>query len=131
MGDIAPRAHILVIDETPGITDVMREVLQEGGYRVSVAPTLLEPARLAELAPDVIVQELVFARQVATGWVALRQMQRTPEAAQIPVVVCTTASEQVREPTLAAILKTLGIRVVPKPFLLDDLLTAVSAALPA
>lgn len=65
------------------------------------------------------------------GWTALTRMQLTPELARIPVILCTTASEQVAEPAMAANLNRLGVQVVLKPFMVEDLLSAVKDALTA
>lgn len=131
MGPAVPHAHVLLVDDTQAILDVMREVLQEEGYRVSVSLVPLEPARLVALAPDVIVQDLLFAGQSETGWSSLTLAQLHPELLRIPRILCTAASDRVREPAMAANLDTLGIRVLLKPFLLEDLLAAVSDALTA
>ena len=54
-----------------------------------------------------------------------------PQLARIPLILCTAAIETVTAPDMAANLDRLGVRVVLKPFDLDDLLTAISEVLTA
>lgn len=131
MRTAAQRPHILVIDDAPSILDPIGMLLEDEGYRVSLALRPLEPAGLLTLAPDVIVQELLFGGRPEVGWQALAQMQLTRGLTRIPVILCTTASHLVTEPAMAANLDAVGIRVVLKPFLLEDLLAAVADALAA
>jgi CheY-like chemotaxis protein len=106
-------------------------LLEDEGYRVSVARQPLDPAALIDLAPDVIVQELRFHQSLEAGWTALTHMRLSPELGRIPVILCTTESDSVKEPAMAANLDRLGVQVVLKPFLIDDLLAAVADALTA
>lgn len=127
----AQRPHILLVDDSPGILDAIGMLLEDEGYRVSVAREPLAPAALIDLAPDIIVQELRFHRNLDAGWTALTHMQLSPELARIPVILCTTESDRVKEPGMAANLDRLGVQVILKPFLIEDLLAAVANALTA
>ena len=129
MGTLAQRPHILLVDETPGILDPIRMLLEEEGYRVSTAVAPPDAARLVELAPDVIIQEVLFQRRPEVGWAALTQMRLTPALARVPVILCTTASGRVTETATAATLDRLGIRVLLKPFMFEDLQAIVADAL--
>src|SRR5215213_6487981 len=124
-------AHILVIDDTQEILDVMRDLLEEEGYRVSVSIETLDLTRIKELAPDVIVQDLLFAGTQEAGWKFLTLSRLDPELARIPLILCTAAIETVKDPAMAANLDRLGVRVVLKPFNVDDLLTAIAEVLAA
>jgi CheY-like chemotaxis protein len=131
MSTAAQRPHILLVDDSPGIRDAIRLLLEDEGYRVSAADEPLDPAALIELAPDVVIQELRFHRSLEAGWSALTQMQLSPELARVPVILCTTESGRVQDPGMAANLDRLGVQVVLKPFVIEDLLTAVAEALTA
>lgn len=131
MGTAISRAHVLVVDDTQEILDVMRDLLEEEGYRVSISLETLDLTRIKALAPDVIVQDLLFAGTQETGWHFLTLSQLEPETARIPLILCTAATETVGDPAMAENLDRLGIRVLLKPFNLDDLLTAVSEVLTA
>lgn len=131
MGTAAPQPHILLIDGAPDVLDVMAEVLLEEGYRVTVSLAPLAAPDLSALAPDLIVQDLVFGGHAEAGWNILTLAHLDPALAAIPRILCTAASERVREPNMAANLDRLGIRVLLKPFRLEDLLAAVADALAA
>lgn len=121
--------HILIIDETQEILDLLREVLEEEGYRVTTSQQPLDLPCIKNLAPDLIVQDLLFPSVQQTGWRLLTLIQIDPDLAQIPFVLCTAASGLVNEPTMAANLDRLGVRVILKPFNLDELLDAFRESL--
>ena len=118
--------HILLIDDTQEILDLMRDLLEEEGYQVTTAQAYLDLAKIKTLAPDLIVQDLLFEGMQETGWKFLTLSQLDPELARIPLILCTAAVRTVNEPAMAEQLDRLGVRVVLKPFLIDDLLTALS-----
>jgi CheY-like chemotaxis protein len=125
------RAHVLIIDDTQEILDVMSELLEEDGYRVSVSMETLDLARIKELAPDVIVQDLLFAGMQEQGWKFLTLARLDPETARIPLILCTAATETVNNPAMAENLDRLGVRVLLKPFHIEDLLAALAEVLAA
>jgi CheY-like chemotaxis protein len=47
--------HILVINDTQEILDLMTEILEEEGYRVTTSLAILNLHRVKTLAPDIIV----------------------------------------------------------------------------
>ncbi|MFN8594172.1 MAG: response regulator [Thermomicrobiales bacterium] len=123
--------HILIIDDTPEILDLLRELLEDEGYRVSTSREPLDLPGIKALAPDLIVQDVLFPNSREKGWNLLTLIQIDPELARIPLVLCTAASGLVNEPTMAANLNRLGVRVILKPFNLDDLLDALRESLAA
>jgi CheY-like chemotaxis protein len=118
--------HILLIDDTQEILDLMRDLLEEEGYRVTTAQAYLDLAKIKALAPDLIVQDLLFEQTQELGWKFLTLVRLDPELSRIPLVLCTAAVRTVNDPAMAEQLDRLGVRVVLKPFLIDDLLTALS-----
>ena len=118
--------HILVVNDTQEILDLMADLLEEEGYRVTTSLALLDIDKVKALAPDVIVQDLLFEGMQETGWKFLTLVRLDPELARIPLILCTAAVRTVNDPAMAEQLDRLGIRVVLKPFLIDDLLTALS-----
>jgi CheY-like chemotaxis protein len=132
MGDAARLSHVLVINAIQEDLDLMRDLLAEGGYQVSASLETPDLPRIKALAPDVIVQELLFAGSAReAGWKFLTLARLDPAVARIPLVLCTAAVETVTAPDMAQNLDRLGVRVLLKPFNLDDLLTAVAEALTA
>jgi CheY-like chemotaxis protein len=127
----ARQSHVLVINDTQEIIDLMVELLAEEGYQVSTSVALLDMDKVKRLAPDIIVQDLLFEGTQELGWKFLTLVRLDPELACIPLILCTAAVRTVNEPAMAEQLDRLGVSVVLKPFLIEDLLSAVSGALTA
>jgi CheY-like chemotaxis protein len=118
--------HILVINDTQEILDLMQELLEEEGYRVTTSLALLDVDKVRALAPDIIVQDLLFEGTQELGWKFLTLVRLDPQLARIPLVLCTAAVRTVNDPEMAEQLDRQGIRVVLKPFTIDDLLTTLT-----
>jgi CheY-like chemotaxis protein len=123
--------HVLIINDTQEILSLMQELLEDEGYRVTSWLALLDIEKVKALAPDVVVQDLLFEGMQETGWKFLQLMRLDPELARIPLILCTAAVRTVKEPEMAEQLDRLGVSVVLKPFLIEDLLSAISGALTA
>jgi CheY-like chemotaxis protein len=123
--------HVLIINDTQEILDLMRELLEDEGYRVTTSLALLDIAKVRGLEPDIIVQDLLFEGTQELGWKFLTMARLDPALARIPLVLCTAAVRTVRDPEMAEQLDRQGIRVVLKPFTIDDLLTTLSEVLNA
>src|ERR687894_1257735 len=117
--------HILVINDTQEILDLMQELLEDEGYWVTTSLAVLDIAKVKTLAPDVMVQDLLFEGTQELGWKFLTLVRLDPELARIPLVLCTAAVRTVNDPEMAEQLDRQGIRVVLKPFTIDDLLTTL------
>ncbi len=125
----ARQPHILVVNDTQEILDLMQELLEEEGYRVTTSLARLDLAKIKQIAPDIIVQDLLFEGNQETGWKMLHLMRLDPELARIPLILCTAATRTVNDPEMAEQLDRLGIRVVLKPFNIEELLTALAETL--
>ena len=123
--------HVLVINDTQEILDLLQELLEEEGHRVTTSLALLNIDKVKALAPDVIVQDLLFEGTQEQGWKFLTLIRLDPELARIPLILCTAAVQTVKEPEMAEQLDRLGVSVVLKPFLIEDLLSAIARALTA
>jgi CheY-like chemotaxis protein len=122
---------VLLVDDTQTTLDVMRDLLGEEGYHVSVSPEPLDATRVKALAPDVIVQDLLFGDRQETGWHFLTMSQLDPDLARIPLILCTAATEMVTNPAMAESLDRLGVRVLINPFDREELLTTIAEVLSA
>ena len=118
--------HILVINDTQEILDLLSELLAEEGYRVTTSLTLLNLDKVKALAPDIIVLDLLFEGTQETGWKFLTLVRLDPQLARIPLVLCTAATRTVNDPLMAEQLDRQGIRVVLKPFNIDDVLRVLA-----
>lgn len=118
-----PPDHVLVVDEEAVIADLIRDVLEDAGYRVTCRPSPPSPQAVAALAPDVIITELVFVAEphdVAPPWGDGASL-----ASAVPVIVCSTAVDRLE--TMAEMRATCGHAALAKPFNVDDLLALVAA----
>ena len=125
MATDASRSQIVIFNDTQEILDLMRDLLEEEGYRVSTFVETLDLERLKSAAPDIIVQDLLFEGMQAKGWKFLTMARLDPEIARIPLVLCTAATRVVNDEKMAEQLDRLGVRVLLKPFDLEDLLTVL------
>jgi two-component system alkaline phosphatase synthesis response regulator PhoP len=122
-------ACIWLFDDDAAILGLLTDVLEEQGYDVHVSPTPVpDPRRLAAAECDLIILDYLLRGQ-QTAWPALQALRANPDTAHIPIVLCTAATSQVQ--TIAPWLEAEGIPLVLKPFDLDELLSAVTDALPA
>ena len=118
----ARRRHVLVVNDTPEILDLFREILVEEGYRVSLYSYAFRDR------PDLIVLDFIIGDE-NHGWQLLQKLKMDRETASIPIIVCTAAINLVRE--LEGHLREKGVGVVLKPFDIDDLLLEVNQRWPA
>jgi CheY-like chemotaxis protein len=121
--------HILVVNDTQEILDLMQMLLEEEGYRVTTSLAALNLERFKALAPDLIIQDLLFEGMQPEGWKFLTLARLDPDLARIPLILCTAAARLVSEEAMATQLARLGIRVVLKPFEIGQLLAVIEEAL--
>ena len=121
-----PRTRrILVVNDTPEILDLFRDILEDEGYAVSLySHPFKDLAEIKKVRPDLILLDFIIGGE-AHGWQLLQQLRMDRATATIPVIVCTAAVGLVRE--LEGHLKEKGVAVILKPFDIDDLLRAVTA----
>lgn len=122
------RPHILIVNDTREILDLLRDLLEDEGHRVTTSMALLDLDRIKTLVPDVIMQDLRFDQNQEEGWHFLTLVRTDPELAFVPLILCTAAVRTVKDPDIAARLDQLGVRVVLKPFHIDALLAVLAEA---
>ena len=81
--------HILIINDTQEILDLMQELLEDEGYRVTISLALLDIDKVNGLAPDIIIQDLLFEGTQELGWKFLTLARLDPVLARVPLVLCT------------------------------------------
>lgn len=131
MGGDGRQPHILIVNDTQEILDLLRDLLEEEGYRVTTSLALLDLSRIKAVEPDVIMQDLLFEQTQEEGWKFLTLVRIDPDLARIPLVLLTAAVRTVKEPEMAVRLEQLGVRVVLKPFNIDELLAVLAEVLAA
>ena len=119
--------HILVIDQSPDIRQVLQEFLGEEGYMVSAQPQLEDDlSDVIRLNPDLIIIDCAIGSG-GDHQSMLDRLRRDATAREIPVILCTTEVRAVKDQQ--DYLEELGVPVVAKPFDLDILLDAIGAML--
>jgi CheY-like chemotaxis protein len=120
--------RIVVIDDATAIVNLYDELLTDAGYEVvgkfASPPPDVHP--IAAVQPDLIIMDWLFGQE-AGGVDLLDMLTSDPSTATIPVIVCTAA-----QAALAAdggVLTQRGVRIVHKPFSIDDLLAVVEQVL--
>jgi CheY-like chemotaxis protein len=113
---------ILVVDDHPEITSLLAEVLSDCGARVLAANSGPEAMALAASGTfDLVILDLAMPHP--DGFEVIEFLRATdPDLLQRTLVL--TGHKFDRE--AMALLETLHIRCILKPFLLDDLIQAAS-----
>ena len=122
--------RVLVVNDTQEILELFESILGEMGLDVisqTYAPRELE--RIHEVAPDLIVLDLVFGDREVLGWQLLQKIRMDRELEKLPVIVCTAALKIVEE--LQGYLTEHNVVTVIKPFNVSQLEEAVLRALRA
>ena len=119
--------HVLCINDSPEILSLLREVLEEEGYRVTTRTHVDEDlAEMRGLAPDLILLDYLWSPH-GEGWGLLEALRGDARLGAVPVVLVTGAVTQVQAHEEA--LHRLGVPVLYKPFDLDALVRVVRDAL--
>jgi CheY-like chemotaxis protein len=120
--------HILVVNDTEEILDLFRDILEGMGHRMtawSFSPDDL--AKATEIQPDLIILDLMIGPTELQGWALLQKIRMSPPTEEIPVIVCSAATNWVREQE--GWLAANGVKVVLKPFKVAHLEHAIEQAL--
>jgi len=120
--------HILVVNDTEEILDLFRDIIEGLGHRMtawSYSPDDL--AKVTEIQPDLIILDLMLGPTELQGWALLQKLRMSPPTESIPVIVCTAATNWVREQE--GWLAANATKVVLKPFKVKHLEHAIGQAL--
>ena len=115
--------RVLLVDDDPGVSEVIGLLLEREGYAVESAATLKEAlTRVDTRAPDVVVTDLKLPDGTGLDVIAVLR-GRHPG---LPIVMITSYSSM--ESAIAA-LRAGAVDYVIKPFNNDEFLRAVARAL--
>jgi CheY-like chemotaxis protein len=117
---------ILIVDDDPGIREVLTYALLAEGYRVAAAENgRAALARVAAERPDLILLDMNMPTM--DGWEFLGVYGASP-GPHPPVVAFTAATQYLRiDPGLA---EPFRLQVITKPFDLDELYAVIRWAMP-
>lgn len=117
------KAHILVVDDDPRITELVRRILAYEGYSVAIAVSGSEAlTRTLERPPDVIVLDIMLP-----GVDGLEVVKRLRAAGDNVPVLMLTARDAVADRVIG--LETGADDYLVKPFAPEELLARVKALL--
>jgi CheY-like chemotaxis protein len=113
-------SRILIVDDEPGVADLIDTVLREEGYTVAIARDGIEGLQLARgWEPDLILMDVMVPG--LDGGAAIRRLKGDPATEAIPIIAISAASNIRR---LREDLK-LADAALSKPFDIDALLAQV------
>lgn len=119
--------HILAVNQSQDVLDLFQTLLQEEGYRVTTQSFVDKDMQaVQEMAPDLIVLDYMWEYE-DSGWAFLQMVRMNPATQAIPIVLCTGAVNRVE--SLRGHLAEMGVRIVLKPFNIEDLLDEIAVAL--
>jgi CheY-like chemotaxis protein len=125
--DSAASKHILVVNDTEEIIALFRDILEAMGHRMTVASFAPDDlAEVKQINPDLAIIDLIIDGE-RTGWQLVQKMRMSPDTAGIPIIICSAATQAVREQE--GWLAAKGVKVVLKPFSVQELELAVNKAL--
>ncbi len=67
--------HILAGDDSPVVLDLVRDVLEEEGYRVTTAAAALDLDEIKRIGPDLVILDHMMADGAGSGWELLREIK--------------------------------------------------------
>ena len=115
--------HVLVVEDAEELRALFRDVLADEGYRVSLAEAAPGLDDIVQMAPDLVVLDLLLGEDEEAAWRLLQGMRRDLRLAAVPILVCSAATHLLQR--LEPELRALGAGVVRKPFELEEFLGAV------
>ena len=88
-----PIQRILIVDDSPVERHILTELLTAKGYRISAATDGTQGIAMAQQEqPDLIIMDVVMPG--INGFQATRTLHRDAATRDIPVILCTTKSEE-------------------------------------
>ncbi len=124
---MAKSGKVLVMNDNQEILELFENILTEEGYEVSLhSYSTRELSIVKKLAPTLIIVDQPPTLE-KEGWQFLQKLKMDRETSDIPIVLCTTSVKLAMENE--GFLNSKGIKVVLKPFDIDDLLEAIDQLL--
>ncbi len=114
---------VLIVDDSPTERYFLMELLTRNGFTVSAAENAEEAMiKVKTVAPDLILMDVVMPGQ--NGFQLTRSLSRDPATQNIPIIMCTSKSQQTD--------RIWGLRqgardYIVKPVKPDELLEKIAA----
>ncbi|MEP7289971.1 MAG: response regulator [Chloroflexota bacterium] len=120
--------HIVIFNHSPNLLKLFQAALSKKGYKISTH--LQEMSHLDQIMqdpPDLIILGTLKG-YLDSEVEIIQKIRQDSTAGTIPIIVCTTGDLFLAKNEQVSEVKYFSI--VPKPFDIQDLLSAVEAALP-
>jgi CheY-like chemotaxis protein len=116
------RKTIVVVNDSPELLELMKELLEDEGYRTIVCADATQAYRLVkDTRPNLLILDARMSD--LPRWYVLDAVKLDPETASIPVLICSAAVREIQE--AEGRLRAHGCEVLLKPFDLSELLEKV------
>jgi len=116
--------HIFVVNNTPAILDLVRELLEQERYRITTTNFLPRTFdAISALQPSLLIIDLSIGEQV--GWQLLATLRQEAATRGIPVIVLSTTPRFLEEAEANRAVWG-GDRFLSLPFELNDLVQQIS-----
>ena len=120
-------SRILVIDDNEELLDIYQQILEPEGFDVQVSLSPFENlADIERLKFDLIILDY-HLNTLASKEPFLQRLKTYSPTASLPVIISTADEKAMREQEVT--LREQGVRVILKPFDIDDLLQTIHQAL--
>ena len=120
-------AKIMVVNDDRHFLELVELLLTEEGYEVSLhSERITDITVVKKIMPDLVIIDQLFNSN-KLGWELIQQMRLDPSTIVIPIILCTTEGKTVEQ--LRDQLDKVHVRVILKPFDIDDLYNAVHDSL--
>lgn len=123
----ATREHILVLSDAEDVLTVIRELLEDEGYRVTVDAYLTgNVASVKKASPDAILIDC-NRMELEESVSYLREIRALPHLRDTPIIASTSAVRIIDnyQPQV----EELGLRILRKPFDIEKLAEVVAESL--
>jgi CheY-like chemotaxis protein len=120
-------ARIVLIDDDPDFIGLVAELLRDHGRDVVTCDEDTEAVSCVQASdPDLVILDVRMSTR-ESGWEILESLQNDPSTAEIPVIVCSAAIDDLE--ARSGWMAENGVTPLPKPFDIDDLLSMVNSLL--
>jgi DNA-binding response OmpR family regulator len=120
--------RIMVFNDTAEILTLFHDILTGEGHAVSTNTYgTLELPLVQQFRPDLLIVDFPPVVREEQGWQLLQKLKMCPDTQHIPILVCTTNLRALENSQ--GWLASKNILAIPKPFTIDELLTAVNTQL--
>lgn len=120
------KKSILVVDDNPGVRELLTEVLTHAGYEVTAADDGIGAmTALKKCVPDLIILDVMMPVIDGPHLMQVIRAAENPEMWQVPILVCS-ASEKIDEILASSEYDIAPEDCLRKPFEIADLLRRVA-----